>query len=529
MDLRGRFDPPVRFAAVREYLARCVRIDSRTLAVFRVFVGVLIVADLLLRSRNFSFFYTEDGVVPRSLAMDVTPDYAFSVYYLTTSSTLIAALFVLQGLIALQLIVGYKTRVATVLSFLFVVSLDHHNPFVLSYADTLFRLLLFWAIFLPLGERWSIDAAHRTRAPRPHVSSIASAFILSQMVYMYVVNGYHKSQSELWTGGEATPLIFGLDDMTFFLAGIMREFPTLLQYGGLTWYYMLLFAWLLILLPGRPRMMFVAMFAIAHLSFGLTVRIGAFPYVAMAGLTLFLQGQFWNDAAFLARAVGIETDRISATSSDLARLAASVPDYRFDSDRQLAVRENVYTFVVAIIAVTVLLVATVSLLQVAGAVDDDVGHDEEIETVAASLNIDQPPWSVFAPTPRTTDRYYVFAAQTASGEQIDVYNDGRSLSYDRPYDELQQQYDTYRERFYMNSVRRAGSDGETSNVYAEHLCTTWPEEHGEELTHINMYQVSETITIDTIAEPSDRDQSVRLIRKHGCDGHEPEEFAPPDR
>ena len=169
MDLRGRFDPPVRFAAVREYLARCVRIDSRTLAVFRVFVGVLIVADLLLRSRNFSFFYTEDGVVPRSLAMDVTPDYAFSVYYLTTSSTLIAALFVLQGLIALQLIVGYKTRVATVLSFLFVVSLDHHNPFVLSYADTLFRLLLFWAIFLPLGERWSIDAAHRTRAPRPHV------------------------------------------------------------------------------------------------------------------------------------------------------------------------------------------------------------------------------------------------------------------------------------------------------------------------------------------------------------------------
>ncbi|WP_255194198.1 HTTM domain-containing protein [Natronobeatus ordinarius] len=522
---------PVR---IGRYLNRCVRIDTRSLALFRIVAGALIVADLLLRSRNFSYFYTEHGVVPRSVAMDATPDYAFSFYYLTTSTTLLAALFVLQGLIALQLIVGYRTRAAAVLSFLFVISLDHHNPFVLSYADTLFRLLLFWAIFLPLGERWSIDAVHRDAPPRPHVSTLASAFILSQMVVMYVVNGYHKSTSTLWTSGEATPLIMGLDDMTFLLAGILRQYPALLELGGLTWYYMLLFAWLLIFLQGRARLAFVAMFVIAHLSFALTVRIGAFPWVAITGLLPFLQRQFWDDATRLAHTAGIDTDRLASRLAALERLAASFPAYRLDSERLLAVRAGVYTFVVTVIAVTVVVLVALSLVQFAGvALDDDRDEEfepdypEEIETVAASLNIAQPDWSVFAPVPRTTDRYYVFPAKTATGEQLDVYNGGRPLTYDRPYDELQHQYGTYRERFYMNDVRRAGSSGDASRHLAEHLCETWTDEHGDELVQVNMYMVTEDITLETIADPANRERSTWLLYEHGCDGHEPATIDPP--
>ena len=515
-------------ARIVRNLKDCVRIDTRSLAVFRVFVGLLIVADLLLRSRNFSFFYTEEGVVPQSLAMDRTADYAFSFYYLTTDSTVIAALFLVQGLVALQLIVGYKTRVATILSFLFVVSLDHHNPLVLSYADTLFRLLLFWAIFLPLGERWSVDAVHSDRTPRQSVTGVATALILSQMVYMYFLNGYHKIEEQLWTSGEAAPLVMGLDDMTFLLAGYVREFPALLEIGGLLWFYMLLGSWLLIVLVGRPRILAVAAFVMAHASFAITVRIGAFAFVAIAALVLFLQTQFWEDLERIVRHAGLDGSRLEARVSGIERVARRVPNPRLRHETYDRAKSGLYTVSIGVIVLSLVLFGIITYLPV-GAIDEESTGPAQIETAAESLNVDQPPWTVFAPTPRTTDRYYVFAAETADGETLDVYND-RELTFERPYDELQKQYGTYRERFYMGSVRSGGVNEhhDAPVILADHLCDTWASEHDTELTHITMYRASEDVTMETISDHEERDRWVSSFYEHGCGDNEPKSVGNPD-
>ncbi|WP_331234623.1 HTTM domain-containing protein [Natronorarus salvus] len=515
----------------RGYLKDCVRLDTRTLAVFRVFVGLLILADLLLRSRNFEFFYTEEGVVPRSLAIELSTDNAFSFYHATTDPALLLALFVVQALFAFQLIVGYKTRIAMVLSFLFVVSLDHHNPLVTSYADVLFRLLLFWAIFLPLGERWSVDAVLSETPPRGSFVGIASVMILCQMVYMYVVNAYHKSQSELWTGGEATPLVMGLDDMTFLLAPIVREFPTLLQYGGLTWYYMLWASPLLILLAGRLRLPFLLMFVGGHASFAMTVRIGAFAYVALAGLVLFVQTPVWEDAKRLVDRLGLDRERIAGRASGAAAVARRFPTVRLNSERGRWAKSTLYIFAVVLVSFSMVMLAVAPFLHGGGVVDPDgrfAATEDEVDDVASAFAVSQPEWSVFAPIPRTTDRYYVFPARTADGELIDAYNH-RELSYDRAHDQLQRQYGTYRERFYMNSVRRGGFDNDVAPQLAEYLCRTYEDDHGVELTHVNMYAVSEDITLETISAHDERDRESELIYKHACGGEgDTEEFEPPD-
>ncbi len=512
------------------YLKDCVRVDTRTLAVFRVFVGLLILGDLFARSRNFEFFYSEAGVLPRDLAVRMSAENAFSFFHATTDSTLLLALFVVHALVAIQLILGYKTRIATLLAFLFVVSLDHHNPLVTSYADVLFRLLLFWAIFLPLGERWSVDAVLSDRPPRESFVGIASAMILCQMVYMYVVNAYHKAQSELWTGGEATPLVMGLDDMTYLLAPVVREFPTLLQYGGLTWYYMLWASPLLILLAGRLRVPFLLMFVGGHASFAMTVRIGAFAYVALAGLLLFVQTPVWEDAIRLADRVGLDRAALSARLSGAVAVARRFPNVRLNSDRARWAKATLYIFAVVLVALSMTLLAVAPFLHDGGAIDNEgvvAATEDEVDDVASAFAVSQPEWSVFAPHPRTTDRYYVFPARTADGELIDVYND-RELTYDRPHDELQRQYGTYRERFYMNSVRRGGFDNDVAPQLAEYLCRTYEADHGVELTHVNMYAVSEDITLETISDHDERDREAELIYTHGCGDNEPEEFAPPD-
>ncbi|RQH03332.1 HTTM domain-containing protein [Natrarchaeobius oligotrophus] len=504
-----------------------VRIDTRALAAFRIAAGLLIVADVLLRARNFTFFYTESGVVPQSVATEMTADNAFSIYYFTTDPTVIAALFVLTILVAVQLIVGYRTRVAIVLSFLLVVSLDHHNPLVLSFADTLFRMLLFWAIFLPLGERWSVDALHADAPPRPTVASLASAAILAQIVYMYVLNGYHKRESALWTGGEATPLIMGLDNTTFLLGDGMRNVPTLLQYGGMTWYYMMLFAWLLVLLRGNARTLFVAMFLAGHASFAITVRIGAFPYVAIAGLLLFLQTPVWDRLEALVRSVSLERFRLVHARTELERLGSRLPRARIDSETLGHVRTTVYTLALVVAVVSLLVVPALAHLPVAQSVDEEDGPKERIDDRADAIRVSQPEWTVFAPHPRTVDRYYVFPAETEGGETVDAYNE-RPLTYERPHDELQKQFGTYRERFYMNSVRRGGPDDIVSETLAEHLCETWAEDHGEALSHVNMYYVVEDVTLETIDEPDERAREIRPIYSHGCGDNEPKAIDPPE-
>jgi len=528
--------PAVRRAArwLGEYLVDCVRIDTRSLAVFRIFVGLLVVADILLRSRNFWFYYTDDGIVTQELAQADTPEYAVSVYYLTSEPTAIAGLFVLTALVALSLIVGYRTRAATVLTFLLVISLDHHNPFVTSYADTLFRLLLFWAIFLPLGERWSVDAVHADTAggdckPRSSVAGLATFFALGQMVMMYLQNGIHKRESALWQSGEATPLIFGIDEMTFLLGEPLGAFPTLLTYGGLLWFYMLLGSWLLILLRGRLRLPLVVLFVGGHLSFALTVRIGAFAYVALAGLVLFVQTPVWEDGRRLARWVDrrFGLDAVERVPWELFyRFARRLPAFDGVPNRYGRLKAGVYTVGFGAVVVVLVFVGAVFLLN-AGAVLDggydqhQLNHEVEktaggeyVHTVARGLGIQQPEWSVFAPHPRTNDRYYVFGARTVEGDRIDAFND-RAFSWDRP-EPLQAQHDTYRQRFFMNSVRRGSADGELTHQFGEHICTVYAAEYDIELSHISMFEVTETITRETITDPTDRETDREHFYRHHC-------------
>ena len=438
--------------------------DARSLAAFRIVVALLIIADVALRSRNFHFYYTDTGVVTQELAELYTRDGAISVFYFTSDPTLIAGLFVLHVLIAVVLLVGYKTRIAMALSFLFVVSIDHHNPLVLSYADTLFRMLLFWALFLPLGERWSIDALQRDRPPRESVASLATAAIMIQMITMYFVNANNKYPSDLWHSGEAAIIVMGIDEMTFLLGDFMRNLPLFLQIGGRTWFYIMLASPLLLLLYGRARYPLLLLFVGGHASFAITVRIGAFPYVALLGLITFLQPRFWADLRSLLTRMRVD-QRLAALRTDVTQaggfLARKLPGRLIDFPYRDQHARDVLTVLVVIFMIGLFVLPAFAMAAEGPYLEENPLPDENpIEDATEALSVTQPPWGIFAgPGPRSVDRYYVFPAETADGDVFDIYNE-RPMTYDRPGQELQHQHDAYRKRFYMNSIRRAGPHGQ---------------------------------------------------------------------
>ena len=537
---------------------RAIGIDTRALAAFRMLTGLLIVGDVISRARNFSFYYTDDGVLSASLTQRLTSDGAFSVFYYTTDPTVMAGIFVVTALVGVVLTLGYQTRVMTVVAFLLVISFDHQNPLVTSYADVLFRLLLFWAIFLPLGERWSIDALlaatessedetgarsgdesgehvdergehvdERDRAsaesgPRRMVVGLASAAILTQMITMYVVNGIHKARSDMWGTTDVAPLVLGIDEMTFLLGDFMRQFPTLLGYGGVLWYYMMLTAWALVLLRGKARIAFVALFVGGHMSFAVTVRIGAFAYVALAGLLLFLPPSFWDVVETRGRQIWrslAARASVPVSREAVRQRVALLPNPRIESPGVGRGIRVAFTVVLMVGVLAILVVPAVAV------VDDVDGTHESLDATIDALSLDQPEWSVFAPSPRTTDRYYVVAAMTEEGEEYDLYND-RELTYDRPYDELQKQHGTYRERFYMSSVRTRGNDDPVSDAYAEHLCETAAEQ-GLNVTHLQMFTVTEEITMETLNDHENRERSYVRFYNGGCGDNEPGDVTQP--
>ena len=148
-----------RWQRVRGAVTRRFRIDTWTLAFFRICLGTLLLADLLFRARNLVVFYTDRGVLSIEALAELYPGYQFlSVHALSGAIWFQILLFLLAAIAAIAVLVGYRTRLATALSLVMLVSLQARNPMVLNAGDPLLRRLLFWSVFLPLGASWSVDA-----------------------------------------------------------------------------------------------------------------------------------------------------------------------------------------------------------------------------------------------------------------------------------------------------------------------------------------------------------------------------------
>ena len=159
--------------ALRARLLALFTIDTRSLAVFRIALALTILVDLALRARDLGAFYTDDGVLPRALLAD---DIGSRTPWLTLGFGVVphfwfgggagqASWFVVAGLTAGLLLVGWQTRWVTVASWVLLTSLQSRNPIALNGGDAILRLLLFWSMLLPLGARWSLDAARAGGLP----------------------------------------------------------------------------------------------------------------------------------------------------------------------------------------------------------------------------------------------------------------------------------------------------------------------------------------------------------------------------
>ncbi len=294
-------DGPVRPWGIAR---RLFAIDLRSLALFRIALGLLLLADLASRSRALIAHYTDAGVLPAqaiAALSSVGPALQLSPHYwLSGSAAGVALIFALAAGAAIALIVGFRTRLATIACWGLLVSVQLRNPPASSMGgDQLMRLLAFWGLFLPLGARWSLDA-RRLASPGPvatHHLSLGSVALLVQLFLVYFATGLHKS-GDTWKDGTAVYYALHLDYWATPLGQWLREQRVLIPWltHGTRWFEILgPFLAFVPVYTGAFRLLAIVLFTGFHLSLAAGLSIGPFPLVCLAGWTAFVPALFWDD------------------------------------------------------------------------------------------------------------------------------------------------------------------------------------------------------------------------------------------
>ena len=281
--------------AVKSILNRSFACDLRSLALFRIALAAVTIAHIAVALPYLTDFFTDTGVWPSSLAKSYN-SYGFSFHTLGNTVEFQTALAVVFIFSCLCMMVGYKTRFFTFVCWVFLVSLQTRNWSILQAGDRLHVMLMFWAIFLPLGARFSVDAAfHKTKQLTNHIVNVSTIAVMLQAISVYFFTALAKDGIQ-WSDGTAVYYAL-MGDFALPTAQELlpyTDFMSFLSYS--VWYFEIGLVLLLLspVLQTYTRLATMAGLVVMHLSFGHFLHIGLFPYDSMTSLIPFLPAAVWN-------------------------------------------------------------------------------------------------------------------------------------------------------------------------------------------------------------------------------------------
>lgn len=306
----------VEAPAARSTIDTLFGIDARTLAFVRISLAVLMLIDLALRSRMIEVFYTDAGALPR--AKIVLPA-LFGVYGWSGSYAVQAGLLALHAVVVVLFLVGWRTRIVTVVLYVLLGSLISRNPLIADGQDVIPSQILLWSMFLPMGARWSVDALHGRGGLAPgqgRVLSVATAALTLQFVLMYVTTGLVKS-GVTWQEWTAVLYSVSNDNWVRDFGLLLRRFPTLMIWMAPATLFLETVVPLFVLLPRRAAWIrggVIAAFVVFQAGLWLSIELRLFPFMSTVLASVLIPAAFWDWlAARFAKAwlesAGAETSR----------------------------------------------------------------------------------------------------------------------------------------------------------------------------------------------------------------------------
>ncbi len=372
--------------------------DLRSLAASRICLAFLFIVDIVIRLTDLSAHYTDAGVLPTSeLYIHHWHPLYFSFHNIHSGSWFQIIVFSIGIIIGLGLLAGYKTSLASFLCWVFLISLHNRNFYILQGGDDLLRMAMFWGIFLPWGQRFSLFKNKPTLLS-DQIYSFAGLALMIQLASVYFFSALMKTGPEWHQEGTALYYALNLDQVSLPGGIWLRQFENVLPY--LTWltYYIELLSPILLFIPFSNqwfRLISISTLIVFHVLSGVTLFIGLFPYIGIACLTALVPSMVWN--------------KFNQRSES--------PTFQKFSLLQQMIMSLVVLFCFA--------------WNVGNLSQFPYRMNSTMRLPASLLRFDQS-WGMFAPGVFKDDGWYVMKGITLSKKEIDINREGKPIDPSKP-------------------------------------------------------------------------------------------------
>jgi len=262
-------------------------------AVFRIFYGLLIIADLVLLRADWQTWFGPRALVTLQTQRVLEPGPRINVFTLIPQTAFWTdAIFWALLASALMLTVGFLTRTNSIATWILLASIHQRNLLITNSGDTILRATGFFLMFAPAGAAYSIDRWSRRKrgkegaeiAPR---SPWAQRMIQIEVALLYLMTFWNKSLGPGWIDGTALHYVNHLDQFkrfpipAFFYDPLMVAVETWLTLavelalGVLVWVKELRYK---VLLAG----------VILHLSLEYTMNVPLFQWIMLSSFVTFV-------------------------------------------------------------------------------------------------------------------------------------------------------------------------------------------------------------------------------------------------
>jgi len=294
---------------------------------FRVWIAATTISDITTRYEDIHHHYSDSGMFPREFILrSFTNHYWITLHMISGAEFIMRLLFIIELIIAFLMLVGYRTRTMTILSWVLVCSVQNRNYVLGHSGDTVHRLFLFVGIFLPLARVFSVDRAlecvrtnrdcddidrDREREKRRlglggnstnnsskfEVTNFCTALFCFQLLAMYFMAHHHKTGAEWREKGIAAWMALQLDYFRTWFGDILLLWTPGVIFGNyavLAWQY---YGSLMFFSPFFTKyfqaLTFLGFFAM-HIGFGMAFYLETFTWATLAAVSGIIPTWVWD-------------------------------------------------------------------------------------------------------------------------------------------------------------------------------------------------------------------------------------------
>ncbi|MGE0827490.1 MAG: HTTM domain-containing protein [Candidatus Binatia bacterium] len=490
-------------------------LDVRSLALFRICLGVVLLVDLLCRAVDLRAHYTDFGVLPRGAALSqFMNEWYLSIHLINGTAVAQCVLFSFSAFWAVALLVGYRTTVATLLSWFLLISLHNRNSMVVDGGDIILHMLLFWAMFLPLGASYSLDTvfSQSEQTTAEHVVSPGSVALILQICFLYWFTAILKNDPSWRQNGLAVTYALNIDAFATPIGMWLRQFPQLLMFLTFATLVLEFAGPFLLFVPvwtSVARLVAMSLFLGFHIGLGLCLTLGIFPVIMGTAWLCLLPPWFWQQCSVPVDFSLEQKQRIRRFVS--TSLGVEPREGRWLVELPL----RWFSLVKGIFCLLCLLYVFLWNLRTINFERYSRYLSSDYNWFGYTLRLDQM-WDLFAPKPLMDDGWYVIPAHLRNGEVLDLMT-GEPVRWEKPA-LVSTTYRNQRWRKYLLNLWERENAGHRL-YFGRYLCRDWNSRHRSHdwLQTFQIYFMKEeTLPGGKIAPP----EQV-LLWDHNC-------FAPSD-